>query len=119
MTMSFDPLEFIKLGQQIAHPPTEARHRTAVGRAYYGVFLIARDKMGVRGRKKVHKRTVNRLRKTTGYDSTADQLTALRRLRNVADYDLIPAKKLSNWTRNWARAQRILSHILPKLQSLK
>ena len=44
--MAFDPWDFFRLSQNLAADgPDESRHRTAIGRAYYACFLVARDQM--------------------------------------------------------------------------
>ena len=35
----FDPLEFYRLTAHIIQSPSEASYRTAIGRAYYAIFL--------------------------------------------------------------------------------
>jgi uncharacterized protein (UPF0332 family) len=119
--VAFDPSEFVKLARRIASSVLqESELRTAVGRAYYGLFLVARDKMRVKKRRDVHSETIKRLRKVSGYRSTADELDELFELRKVADYELRPRKrKHRNWQRNWSRAEQLANRIHPRLQKLK
>jgi hypothetical protein len=119
MIQPFDPLAFLVLAQQLASQDRdEARLRTAVGRAYYALFLIAREKTSVRKRRNVHKEVINALKKRKAYWSTADMLRMLFRLRTVADYELLPKDAAErNWTRNWSMAQYLINRILPKLQA--
>lgn len=119
--MPFDPLDFLALAQSLASPGApECELRTAVGRSYYALFLVARDKMRVRQRNKVHSETITRLRKVKGYRSIADELDELFELRKVADYELAPLKaQHKNWSNNWSRAQYLAARIEPRLQQLK
>jgi hypothetical protein len=111
---------FLIVARELALPDREeAKLRTAVGRAYYALFLIARERTGTRGRKNVHQQVLNALRRRRAYRSTADQLDALRRLRVVADYQLLPEDSADrDWTHNWSRAQALVNRILPRLTSM-
>lgn len=119
--MAFSPLDFVKLAHRLAaSAPQEVELRTAVGRLYYGLFLIARDKLRVGGRHNVHTKTIGRLRGRKGHKTTADALDELFELRKVADYELVPRKpRYASWPKNWSRAQSIASRIQPRLQKLK
>ncbi len=119
MTQPLDPLTFLTLAQELARrDQKEATLRTAVNRAYYALFLIARDKTGVKGTRNIHMRVIQAVRRRRGYRSTGDQLDALRRLRTIADYQLLPADPAyRDWVRNWSRAQVLILRILPKLQA--
>lgn len=118
MITPFDPLAFLTVARELVLlDKAEARLRTAVGRAYYALFLIARERTGIRGRRDVHKRVISAVRRRRGYRSTADQLDALRRLRVVADYQLLPEDPADrDWTGNWSRVQALVNRILPRLQ---
>jgi len=117
---AFDPREFYRLGRALGNRGTsEAEIRTAIGRVYYAVFIVARDRMRVRGRGNVHDAVVNRVKRRHGYKSIGDQLASLRRLRNVADYQMLPDDTQNrNWPANWQRAQMIANKILPRLEVL-
>ena len=120
MNQPFDPLEFLRLARRLAEQGTGERElRTAVGRAYYALFLVARDRTSVTATQGVH-RAVNRaVRLRHGHRSTASQLNSLKRLREVADYEELPVDPSQrDWVVNWQRADTIATHILPRLQSL-
>ncbi len=119
MTEAFDPLHFLSLARDLANVgQNEASLRTAVGRAYYALFLVARDKTGVTEKRKIHRLVIEAIRKRKAYHSTADQLDALRRLRTVADYQLLPGQPTDrDWVRNWARADELANRVLPRLES--
>lgn len=119
MTPPLDPLDFLAVAREVASGGTDAHLRTAIGRAYYCCFLIARDRAGVTGTKDVHKRVITAVRGLPGYWAVADELDSLRKLRVTADYQLLPMIPGSrNWRRNWARAERIVNDILPLLRSI-
>src|SRR5215471_19728295 len=101
----FDPREFVALARDLSkNSPLAERHlRSAVGRAYCGVFLIARDRLRVTVTENVHHEVIVALRaRNRGW---ADQLARLRRIRVAADYELTPDDPTRrDWTRNWQDA---------------
>lgn len=118
-TQPLDPLNFLAIAREVAVGGTDAHFRTAISRAYYCCFLIARDGIGVTGTKDIHKRVITAIRGLSGYWAVADELDNLRKLRVIADYQLVPmVPGWRNWHRNWARAQRIVNDILPLLRSI-
>lgn len=113
---TFDPREFLALAARIADRDDEAALRTAVGRAYYALFLIAREYGHVGGRHDVHARVLEEVRQRKGRQ-TADQLKMLKQLRVVADYQLLPLNKAD---RDWqVNGQRARAHVSVLLQSLE
>ena len=119
MQQPFEPLEFLNLAHDLANQGEEARFRTAINRAYYALFLIAREKTGVKGKRQVHRETINRVKRRSGYRTAGDQLDRLFRLRVTADYELLPnAPSDRDWVHNWSDARAIIARILPKLQAL-
>lgn len=119
MNQAFDPLDFLAVARSLAANQREAELRTAVGRAYYALFLLARDKLAVSGGPNVHQRVITQLRGRPGYRAAADQLDALRRLRVVADYEPLPTDAARrNWEANWARADVLAGRLLGRLQTL-
>ena len=121
MTQLFDPLDFLDLARELGNRnQDEASLRTAVGRTYYALFIVARDKLGFTAKKRaVHTLVTKELKKRKGYRSTADQFAALKRLRHTADYQMIPYDPADrDWQNNWFRAESIVNQILHKLQAL-
>jgi len=120
MGCSFEPLDFLELARKLVVgelQDTEAILRTAVGRAYYALFLVARERTCTRERKKVHYRVIKAVKRRDR--STGEQLKSLFRLRKVADYELVPENPRDrDWDQNWKRAKDIVDHLLPKLQKL-
>ena len=92
----FDPGDFLTLARSLASKPgaTEAELRTAVSRAYYAVFLKARENLVRLGRMSPtqsggdHGPVIATLRGHGG--PHGDQLDKLRRNRGQADYQLEP-----------------------------
>ncbi len=112
---AFDPREFLALARSLVEQGrTEPILRTAVGRAYYTAFLLARDTTGVTATYGAHQAVITQLRQRDR--SAGDQLDALRHLRTVADYELRPRRiGERDWMRNWITAERIVSSLLSKL----
>lgn len=119
-TRPLDPLEFLELARELGGRPDEAALRAAAGRAYYALFLLARERLGIAlTTADVHSHVARLLRGQPGCWKVASDLRALRALRNVADYQLMPDDPDDrDWSENWARAQRIVRRVLPKLQAL-
>jgi hypothetical protein len=113
----FDPLLFLTLARLLATTAEERHIRTAVGRAYYTAFLIARDKLGVVVQKDVHTEVIRALRGRNR--AWADKLDSLRRLRLAADYELTasdPTRR--DWARNWTDTNAIATQLVPVLQAI-
>jgi uncharacterized protein (UPF0332 family) len=87
--------DFIALAIELAAGGTEARFRTAVGRAYYGAFHFAKDVLAHAGismpdTAEAH-RKIQLCLKESGVDvarRAGEKLEFLRGRRNRADYDL-------------------------------
>ena len=110
--MTFDPREFLRVAADLAqNNDDEASLRSAVNRAYYSVFLQARDKVGLRGNQRhIHGQVIGRLRSADR--PAADQLDKLESLRGEADYELIVQDPLHrNWYSNWIAAYNYAQHI--------
>jgi len=67
-------------------PPRRLNYRTAIGRAYYAVFLIARERMRL-GVETLHGDVIRLLR--VQHRAQGDQLAQLFRWRTSADYSLV------------------------------
>lgn len=118
MVEPLEPLAFLRVAQELAREGDEAALRTAIGRAYYALFLMARDKTGVTSTRAVHTEVIWAVRKRPGARAIVDQLDALRRLRIIADYQLLPDDPaMRDWPSNWIKAQALVNHLLPKLQA--
>ncbi len=115
----FDPLLYLSLARELANQnATEVNYRTAIGRAYYALFLLARGKSNITGSEDVHKRVGSVVSSKSGYSIVGSQLRALHRMRVEADYYLTPSDtSFEDWERNWKDAEHLVNAILPKLQS--
>ncbi|MGN7872626.1 hypothetical protein ACTJKJ_03530 [Roseateles sp. 22389] len=82
----FDPDEFLEVAEHLVSRQSEGSMRSAASRAYYGVFILARE-LAVIGDKgsEVHLRTQHHYEQA-GERLIAEGLEYLRRRRNVADY---------------------------------
>ena len=89
--------DFLLLATRLAAGTTEADWRTAVSRAYYAAFHIARrsfadSEFTVHRADRAHQYLVFRLSNSgeSIVEQTGRDLDTLRRLRNRADYDETP-----------------------------
>ena len=118
MVSPLDPQEFLRVADFLgAQGNQQAELRTAVGRTYYALFLLARAKAHVRSGDQIHHLVITELKKIPGYRPVGEQLDRLRRLRVVADYQMLPSDPhYRDWNQNWAMAQAIARRILPRLR---
>jgi hypothetical protein len=115
----FEPSEFLTLARSLAKDSTdEAALRTAVGRAYYGVFLLLRDRFGVVQTEGVHAEVRYRLKR---YDSDlGDSFDSLLKLRRAADYEMLPEQERDrDWAVNWQRVENILRTLEPGIARIR
>jgi uncharacterized protein (UPF0332 family) len=90
----FDPLDFLKLAEELSSETDEASWRTSISRAYYSMFLLAREEVKKRvsnnldlKRAGSHQVIINTLKELQFYN-IADKLNGLRLMRVNADYCL-------------------------------
>jgi uncharacterized protein (UPF0332 family) len=117
--MTFNPSEFLRVANELAlNTDDEASLRSAVSRAYYAVFLQARDCLGLHGhRRTIHGQVIGRLKSADR--NAGDQLDKLEVLRGEADYELEVQDPLHrNWRSNWAIASSYAMYISRRLQRL-
>jgi len=117
-SVPFDPTQFLRVAAVIASSEAnEAMLRTAVSRAYYAVFLIARDRLGVVTSEKAHSEVTRLL--TRRDRKLGNQMFFLLNLRLAAHYQLIPERESQrDWQVNWRRAQDTAAFLLPKLERI-
>ena len=112
-----DPHRFLRLADELGDGSSdETRLRTAVGRAYYGLFLLARAKTGAYSPTDSHRAVIDALKKTSGMQAVAGQLDRMRRLRTVADYEMVPINpRHQDWVKNWVTCKALYRNILPHM----
>ncbi len=112
MPNPFDPWQYFRLAQRLVadldETHREANLRAAVSRAYYAVFLIARDKARVRGKDGIHGQTKAAVQARSF--AAGGHYEALRQMRVHADYLLKPGdpnydSAYDDWQRNWEDAE--------------
>jgi len=89
--MSFDWVKFIKLAENLHLQNTEECFRTAISRAYFGIFCLIRNYKGYKEYTKpdIHSKVIRSL-KTSGDPNEQEigkLIDDLRRQRNLADYN--------------------------------
>jgi uncharacterized protein (UPF0332 family) len=114
--------EFLVLANRLAASTTEAEARSAVSRAYYTVFHIARQlfldlHFVVPRADRAHQYLVFRLSNcgVPLVEQRGHDLETLRRLRNRADYDEVPVLPLSQA----AAAVQLASDIIQVLDTAR
>lgn len=88
--MSFDPKKFINTAEHLSSLNNdEETVRSMIGRAYYAAFGIARDKLKIHDKEKVHKKVIDKLLNSSdrNYNEAGKSLESLRKSRVSADYD--------------------------------
>src|SRR5437899_4097445 len=108
----FDPAEFFAVAQGLAAAPTtEAKLRTAVGRAYSAVLIATRDRLGITATEGVHALTIREAK--VRYRPYGDQLDSFRWLRTKADYNMQQTDPtLADWPALWQRADTLAKRLL-------
>jgi len=105
--------DVITLGYELAQQQnSEAALRAAVGRLYYGLFLLVRETFAFTPqRRNAHDQAAAELARRTKR-ATADQYRELLDLRGLADYE--PDE--SEWDRKVSRAIRLHDHITDEMR---
>jgi uncharacterized protein (UPF0332 family) len=90
--MAFNPLRWLELAAELGLRDDEAALRTAVGRAYYAVWLATLASLVISGRyesregREDHRGVIRALR-ANRRGAAANHLQELARLRETADYE--------------------------------
>ena len=115
---TFEPLDFLRLANTLATPyANEAALRTAIGRAYDAMFLLARQRTRVQGRRSTHTRVREAISPTN--QRFASLLGGMSEYRDVADYEPVPINpQFRNWRRNWEHVRRNVDEVLIELRKL-
>jgi uncharacterized protein (UPF0332 family) len=123
-----DPLEFISVALRLATSQREADRRTAVGRAYYGAFHVARGFLVDCGLyfspkemfgAEIHRKIQYCLRQSANLSAVraGNRLSTLRNQRNAADYDL--ESKAFGTTAAVLRMVRVAPDIVDAIQQCR
>ena len=129
--MSFDPALFAKVGRSITRQRNidkEARTRTAIGRAYYALFLAIRTAIWTQEGRETHGRE-NRIEhgvlKNSLDSAASDDLNILAKLlgelydaRRQADYVLEPSAHWAKYCEKPMNAERLLKRVEATIRRL-
>ncbi len=115
---TFDPLRYLALARTLAEIEDDCNLRTVVSRAYYAIFLVVQDRLSVVTQYDVHSEVLARLQRRHKY-AAKSLLSEMRRLRQVADYEMAPSDvAYSDWRKNWDRQDLLASSLLLQIQDL-
>jgi hypothetical protein len=107
--------EFLRIADERGSRADEASLRTAVGRAYYAVVLLAALVTATPRDRSFHsnlRRDLERL----SYRSLASRMGQMHHLRNVADYQSAPeSHRDGDWPLNWRQVRRDVDIVFPQL----
>ena len=111
--MHFDWNDYIKLAEELALTQNQAKLRSAVSRAYYGVFSQCRTfcKKSMDKSPDVHRKIIEKLKmgETREEISLGNSLSNLRDKRNEADYNSFAAFTPQDTISNINEAKRAIS----------
>lgn len=113
----FQPSEYLQIAKALAaQNPNQASFRAAVSRAYYAVFLIARDKAHIPGKERLHELTKAAIQIRSF--AAGGEYESLRQLRVQADYFLVPSDPAyEDWLNNWKDAEFYADSLLEFLDN--
>lgn len=110
--------DFLNSARRLAAGPDESDWRSAVSRAYYAAFHVARDLLAALGFQtpradRAHNYLYARLNNSgdAGVEDVAKRLHELRRRRNQADYDLLPPLPRQDAASYIAMAERVVQSL--------
>ncbi len=119
MLQRTDAEAIFQLAQELAalaaESGDETKLRSAVSRAYYAVFLLAREKTGVTTEHDVHAEVQRRVNRRYGI-AIGEYLFQMRKRRIAADYEFPPQQELRDWKTNWEVANRRGQFLLEKFR---
>jgi uncharacterized protein (UPF0332 family) len=129
---AFDPLYFLDFASDIATSNnSEVALRTCVGRAYYAIYLVARERLLYKGLvkrrdvigkrpRRPHGAVIDALKRLdrAAQTTVGQQLGDLFELRVEADYHLQPSAQYRDWSNNWQMASAIAQNLRPKVQRI-
>lgn len=86
MSAAFDGRDFLSVAQALAEQADEASLRTAISRAYYAAFLVARDRILPSARTQGEVWRTLRTSSDTEHHRMAEEAGRLQGKRELADY---------------------------------
>ena len=121
MTTQFNWLLYLALGDHLLRQSGEEYYRSAVSRAYYGVFCHIRDILQQRGTSfaiaaDVHRQVITALKSDSRPEvaQLGEDLDGLRHQRNLADYRTNAQFSL-RWARRYHRRARSIRNRIANL----
>ncbi|MFH1860844.1 MAG: HEPN domain-containing protein [bacterium] len=87
--MSFDWREYVNLSEELVKREEESCLRSAISRSYYGVFCLARNKLGYQNLHfNVHSKVIDTYRNSKDIirEKIGKNLDELKKARNIVDY---------------------------------
>ena len=102
MIQTTDAEALFNLAQEIAamtHIDEEIRLRSAINRAYYAAFLLAREKTRILTDVDVHAEVIRRTYRRN--EVAGKRLRLLREHRVNADYEFPAPEAFADWQKNW------------------
>lgn len=86
--MPIEPKEMVAFaGELLSKSESEQDFRSIINRAYYGAFLTARDKAGIKNSGgSIHKEVIDYYQ--TRVSKVSNNLSVLKKLRQKADYEI-------------------------------
>jgi hypothetical protein len=117
MSKPFTPMDFLAVARDMANrSQDEATLRAAVGRAYYAIFLTARDRARIQGTDGLHQRVKDVIKAKDHVAAATFQ--SLRDLRVEADYFPVTRKPYyKDWLANWKLAEHHASELVEFLKT--
>jgi hypothetical protein len=116
LPQQYDITGFFEIAIELAADPSdEMRLRTAIGRAYYAAFLLARKAVGREwdDTPGCHTAVQHDIRRA----NIQEKLRTMHRLRKAADYEEVPQRPdQRNWVENWRRAHILYNQIAPEFE---
>ena len=109
--MSIDPRDLVEYAHGMLQPKgREMEHRNVINRAYYGAFLTARESANITGRiGSVHLKVIQYYQDKKSI--IGNNLNDLKRLRQVADYELQKNVTYQHAKKSCRTARKILRQL--------
>ena len=107
---SFSEVAALTEGETPSVEIDEYKLRSAVSRAYYSVFLLARHKTRINQPDNAHSVVIGAV--TRRSKNLGDALRELKEYRQSADYDFPPKDEHKDWEKNWATVSKKSTNLI-------